>query len=138
LLTPAQWAEFDQLNQSTPPQLASYAELERVDFDASFAQLAQARADAPLSPLPLAVLARGRPIDAPIPDWPGEAFEQFALANQQDLATLVPGARLSIARQSQHFIQQDQPAVVTEAIRQVVAGVRDPDTWYDLTSCCAH
>jgi len=72
-----------------------------------------------------------------MPDWPGEAFEQRALANQQDLATLVPNARLSIARQSQHFIQQDQPAVVTEAIRPVVVGVRAPDTWYDLAACCA-
>jgi pimeloyl-ACP methyl ester carboxylesterase len=136
LLTPAQWAEFEQLSQSLPPEWAGYAELERVDLDASFAQLGQARVDAPLRPLPLAVLARGCPGDVPLPDGAGQAFEQRALANQRDLATLVPNARLSIARQSQHFIQQDQPAVVTEAIRQVVAGVRDPDTWYDLGSCC--
>src|SRR5262249_13332462 len=122
-LTPAQWAEFEQLSQSPPPQWAGYAELERVDLDASFAQLGQARVDAPLRPRPLAVLARGRPGDVPLPDGAGEAFEQIALADQQDLATLVPHVRLSIARQSQHFIQQDQPAVVTEASRQVVAGV---------------
>ena len=136
LLTPAQWAEFERLSQSPPPEWAWYAELERVDLDASFAQLGQARVDAPLRPLPLAVLARGRSGDVPLPDRAGEAFEQRALANQRDLATLVPNARLSIARQSQHFIQQDQPAVVIEAIRQVVAGVRHPDTWYDLAACC--
>ena len=39
--------------------------------------------------------------------------------------------------ESGHDIHQDQPELVTEAIRQVVAGVRNPDTWYDLTSCCA-
>jgi len=28
-------------------------------------------------------------------------------------------------------------ARVSEAIRQVVTGVRDRDTWYDLAACCA-
>ena len=137
LLTPAQWAEFERLNQIIPPEWAWYREIERVDLDASFAQLGQARTTRPIRPMPLAVLARGRPADPVLPDWPVDAFEQRALANQQDLTTLVPNARLSIARQSQHHIQQDQPALVIEAIRQVVAGVRDPDTWYDLAACCA-
>ena len=35
-----------------------------------------------------------------------------------------------------HDIHQDQPELVIEAIRQVVAGVRNPDTWYDMRSCC--
>jgi hypothetical protein len=26
---------------------------------------------------------------------------------------------------------------VIEAIRQVVTGVRSPDTWYSLAACCA-
>ncbi len=39
--------------------------------------------------------------------------------------------------ESGHDIHQDQPEQVVEAVRQVVAGVRNPDTWYDLTSCCA-
>jgi hypothetical protein len=34
-------------------------------------------------------------------------------------------------------VSQDQPELVIEAIRQVVEGVRHPDTWDDLTSCCA-
>ena len=42
-----------------------------------------------------------------------------------------------MASESGHDIHQDQPELVTEAIRQVVTGVRNPDTWYDLTSCCA-
>ena len=88
--------------------------------------------------MPLAVLAHGRPFDVPIPDWPGDAMERImASALERDLATLVPDARFSIASQSGHNIHQEQPALVIEAIRQVVAGVRDPDTWYDLVSCCA-
>ena len=51
-------------------------------------------------------------------------------------ATLVPNARFSVASESGHDIHQDQPELVTEAIHQVVAGVRNANTWYDLTSCC--
>jgi|RhiMetdeSRZDD1v2_1073273.scaffolds.fasta_scaffold141840_3 pimeloyl-ACP methyl ester carboxylesterase len=58
------------------------------------------------------------------------------LGMQQDLAALVPHARCTIARQSGHTIQQEQPALVSEAIRQVVTGVRDRDTWYDLVPSC--
>lgn len=36
------------------------------------------------------------------------------------------------SHRSHRVIHQDQLALVTEAIRQVVADVRDPDTWYDL------
>jgi hypothetical protein len=41
-----------------------------------------------------------------------------------------------VATESGHDIHQDQPELVTEAIQQVLAGVRSPDTWYSLTSCC--
>ena len=57
-------------------------------------------------------------------------------AQQDDLATLVPTAWHTITGRSGHVIQLDQPALVTEAIRQVVAGGRDPDTWDDLIRCC--
>ena len=57
-------------------------------------------------------------------------------AANEDVAALVPHARFSVASESGHDIHQDQPELVIEAIRQVVAGVRNPDTWYDLTSCC--
>jgi pimeloyl-ACP methyl ester carboxylesterase len=59
------------------------------------------------------------------------------LALQQDLASVVPNARFSIASQAGHDIHQDQPALVIETIRQVVAGVREPSTWYELAACCA-
>jgi hypothetical protein len=49
----------------------------------------------------------------------------------------VPRARHVIAAESGHYIQLKQPELVIEAIRQVVEGVRNPDTWSDLTACCA-
>ena len=48
---------------------------------------------------------------------------------QQDVATLVPDARLIVATESGHNIHQDQPELVIDAIRQVVTAVRDPSTW---------
>ena len=67
----------------------------------------------------------------------GAEWEALQQASHENLATLVPRARFSVVSESGHDIHQDQPELVTEAIRQVVTGVRNPDTWYDLTSCCA-
>ncbi len=94
----------------------------------------------PLRPLPLAVLSKSGPFDL-LPDtplgFPIDALERAWRPAQDDLATLLPNARHSIASRSGHNIQQEHPALVSEAIRQVVTGVRDRDTWYDLASCCA-
>jgi pimeloyl-ACP methyl ester carboxylesterase len=135
LLASPLWAEIERSYQSA---LDGYPELERVDLDAGLAQLRRARADAPVRHMPLAVLARGRAVVVPIPDFPSDAMERMWLALQADLATLVPDARFFVAGGSHHDIHQDQPAPVTEAIRQVVAGVRDSDTWDGLVSCCAN
>jgi pimeloyl-ACP methyl ester carboxylesterase len=48
---------------------------------------------------------------------------------QAELAALVPGARHVVATESGHGIQQDQPELVIEAVRQVVEAVRDPGKW---------
>jgi pimeloyl-ACP methyl ester carboxylesterase len=136
LLGPTQWAEVMNLTQQPPQGLEDYQDFERLDLEETVARGRQARATQPLRPLPLAVLTHGRPFEALVPNWPGDAFERMWLEMQQDLATLVPNARFTIAGQSGHNIQQDQPALVIEAIRQVVVGVRDPDTWYDLAACC--
>jgi pimeloyl-ACP methyl ester carboxylesterase len=132
LLTPGQWATVEQSYQ-TP--LEGYPEYERVDIGTALAQLRRARADTPLHPMPLAVLSSNHTFGSP-PDLPVAELERMWRRQQDDLVTLVPNARHTIAGQSGHFIQLDQPALVTEAIRQVVEGVRQPDTWYDLTSCC--
>lgn len=135
-MTPEQWQAFEGPQFSLEPN-DEYPALERLDFRAIVAQLREAQRVAPLRPMLLAVLAHGVPFAAPTPDWPTEATEAIMLAEQRRVATLVPDARFFIAATSGHNIHQDQPELVVEAIRQVVAGVRHPDTWYDLTSCCA-
>ncbi|MFC4944673.1 hypothetical protein [Pseudonocardia sp. GCM10023141] len=98
-----------------------------------------ALAKQPLRPIPLAVLSHGKPFDVPADSGfgPGELEALLQKANETQ-ATLVPDARYYVAHQSRHDIHQDQPDLVVEAIREVLAGVRHPDTWYGLTSCCAN
>jgi pimeloyl-ACP methyl ester carboxylesterase len=99
----------------------------------------EAVASKPLGPMPLAVLAHARPFDLAeqAEGFSSTALDSILRAANEDMAKLVPKARFFVAKDSRHDIHQDQPELVTEAIRQVVAGVRSPDAWYDLTSCCA-
>lgn len=112
--------------------------LEDYDVTAFNDVLRQAAAAMPLRPMPLAVLAHGQTFGATeeaLGFSPNLLETAFRIAEEQ-LTMLVPNARFFVAQDSGHYIQTDQPALVTEAIRQVVNGVRAPDTWYDLTSCC--
>jgi len=138
VLTADQWVALDGLSREVPPEFADYPELERMDLDASFAQLRTAAAAEPLPPLPLIVLTRVVPQDADLPpelraklppDFPWDAIETVWQELQAELAALVPGARQVIATESGHYIQVEQPELVIEAVRQVVEAVRDPDTW---------
>jgi pimeloyl-ACP methyl ester carboxylesterase len=145
-LMPAErWAAMERLNQelgsNTVFPLEGYGEKETIDYYADNAVVREAVAASPLRPLPLAVLAHGGSF-AP----PAEILAPYGLtaaelegslrASYESLATLVPQARFFVASESGHDIHQDQPELVIEAIRQVVEGVRHPDTWDDLTSCC--
>ena len=134
LLTAAQLAE---VMGGSPAQRERYPDFELVDPDRSDALLARARVQMPLRPMPLAVLSRGRAVEVPIPGFPTAELERSWRGLQDDLATLVPAARHTIAERSGHDIYLDEPALVVDAIRQVVTGVRNLDTWYGLTSCCA-
>jgi pimeloyl-ACP methyl ester carboxylesterase len=133
-LTPDQWAEFEALTVTNQELLDAYPAAEEwytapLADDATTGQVRQARKDAPLRPMPLVVLAHGIPFGDPFPGWPSEKMEAVMSALQQDLATLVPNARLEVATESGHNIHQDQPDLVIKAIRDVVDAVRDPRTW---------
>ena len=132
------WAAFERLQQQAMPGLEDDPALERIDFDASFAQLREAAAGHPLPPLPLVVLTRGLPASAEVPpearsalppDFPWDAFDTVWHALQDELAALAPGARHVVAAESGHYIQLEQPELVIAAIQQVVDAVRDPGTW---------
>jgi pimeloyl-ACP methyl ester carboxylesterase len=134
-LTPAQWDLYHQLATQVPADLEDYTELEWLNFEESFAQVRDAAVTAPLRPMPLVVLSAGRPLQSEIPpdalppDYPFDTFDRVRADHQRALATLVPGARFVVATESGHYIHAQQPDLVIEAVHQVVAAVRAPDSW---------
>ena len=59
----------------------------------------------------------------------GEGLEHAWTVEQDRLATLLLDARHVIARESEHYIQLQQPELVIEAVREVVTAERDPASW---------
>jgi pimeloyl-ACP methyl ester carboxylesterase len=111
-----------------PPPGLDYPAAERLDLEPSAAQMRQAQADTPLRQMPFVVLSHSRTLPNPFslpPDWPVAELEQAFQRSQDMLARLVPGARHVIAARSGHYIQLDQPKLVTRAIRSVVAAARN-------------
>jgi pimeloyl-ACP methyl ester carboxylesterase len=126
-LTPEQYAAA-VLNPGPPPGLENYSAVERLSLEVSAAQIRQAQADTPLRRMPLVVLSHSRELPNPFgfpPDWPIEALERAFQDSQDALAELVPGARHVIAARSGHYIQLDQPRLVTREIRRVVRAALD-------------
>ena len=143
LMTPERWQALVNLNVQLATDkvvpIPGYGDLETMGYGTDNPTMRQAAAATPLRPIPLAVLAHGRRFAVPekLQEFPSDTLERILRAANEDLATLAPNARFFVAENSGHDIHQNQPELVTEAIRQVVAGVRNRDTWYDLTSCCA-
>jgi hypothetical protein len=88
------------------------------------------RAAKPLRPLPLVVLSRGLPMEMPadlldhLPSDYAAEQEKMWRELQDELATLVPGARHVVATKSGHNIQLTEPNLVIAAVRQVVEAAR--------------
>jgi pimeloyl-ACP methyl ester carboxylesterase len=122
LLPPDVWEVLRREAMTPQPRLL---DPERVDIWTSERQTRVTLRRSPLRPMPLVVLARGRPED------PGAAFveqdERLWRQLQRELAHLVPGGRLVIATDSSHDIQHQQPELVLEAIHDVVRAVRAGD-----------
>jgi pimeloyl-ACP methyl ester carboxylesterase len=129
LVTAEQWAAYQQF-------FAQFPSPEGIDMEATFDQVRAARAAAPMRPMPLIVLTAGQTAEPSLfpPGWPVEADAELWRELQTDLAGLVPNARHIVAEQSGHYIHQAEPDLVVEAIRQVVAAVRDPSVWVPPTA----
>lgn len=125
-LTPEQYLAA-VLNPQPPPSLQTYSAVERLSLEISAAQVRQAQADTPLRRMPLTVLSHSRDLANPFgfpPDWPINDLERAFQASQDMLAELVPGARHVTAAKSGHYIQLDQPRLVTRTIRAMVREAR--------------
>ena len=115
------------LNPMPPPGFENYPAIERLNLEVSAAEMRQAQADTPLRRMPLDVISHSRTLPNPFgfpPDYPAAALDQAFQESQDALAELVPGARHVVAARSGHYIQLDQPKLVTREIRRVVKQAR--------------
>jgi pimeloyl-ACP methyl ester carboxylesterase len=124
-LTPEQYTAAI-LDPGPPPGL-DYPAAERLSLEVSAAEMTQAQADTPLRRMPLVIMSHSRTLPNPFgfpPDWPIAPLDTAFQASQDALAKLVPGARHVIAAKSGHYIQLDQPKLVTNTVRSVVREAR--------------
>src|SRR5262249_19141018 len=90
---------------------------EQVDLLASAAEM---RAAAALKPMPLFVLSAPAKPQPPTGAEGARIHDELQLA----LARLLPDSSQMLAEKSGHFIQLDQPELVTNAVRKVVEVAR--------------
>jgi pimeloyl-ACP methyl ester carboxylesterase len=112
---------FKSAGYSEPPEPTGQNP-ERTDLSAVLEELRQAhwRAD-----IPLVVLSHGRKL--PLPNASDEVLtrvEAAWLELQRELASRSSRGRLVIAQRSGHNVQNDEPELVVEAIREVVTAAR--------------
>jgi pimeloyl-ACP methyl ester carboxylesterase len=125
LLSAADWATFLALNSGPLPGFENYAALETIDFDMSFQQLTRELTDPnnpPPKKVPTIILVRGLPVKLP-PGAParfGAVLEAAWRKSEDQMALVVPHLQLVIAKNSGHYIQCDEPALVVQAIHKVV------------------
>jgi len=104
---------------STPPALLASINPETIDLAGTSAELAKApwRAN-----IPLVVLSRGLWFKTPTPSADPSAAARLTIWQElhRELATRSPQAELVVAKNSGHYIQNDEPTLVIEAVRRVV------------------
>ena len=126
-LTAAQRAVYVEMNSPRRDPGA-----EDVDWDATFEQL---RESAPVPDVPVIVLTADLPQLSPevlaSGQLPGGVDQEFAdalwaaqMAAQDRLAALFPGGQHITETNSTHYIQNDNPQLVVDSIREMVDSVR--------------
>jgi pimeloyl-ACP methyl ester carboxylesterase len=102
---------------------------EGIAFEESYAQVRAAR---PLPTVPLIVIVHGDIThdDNLFPTgWPVEPLDTIWKELVAEQATLIPGGRLVVAAESGHRVEAEQPAVIVDAVMQVIMAARDPNNW---------
>jgi pimeloyl-ACP methyl ester carboxylesterase len=82
----------------------------------------QVREAAPLPDIPLVVISRGLRVWSN--DTRGQRMEQLWMDLQDDLVRQNVHARLLVANEAGHYVHLDEPQIVIDAIRSVVASLR--------------
>lgn len=133
--TPEQWEiQRKLLAGDISEALTEYPDIERLDFDASFAQV---RAAKPLQQMPLVVISADRPwgqiveqlhadgeLLPGVPADFGYVLDEAAATSQAGLAALLPGSEHITDTDSGHNVHLEQPQLVADAVLGVVDEVR--------------
>jgi pimeloyl-ACP methyl ester carboxylesterase len=119
-------AIFLELVVQVPDAFKDYKGLENVDLPELVQWMQNTAREKPLRPMPLVVLARGKPIALPksLPDVFSEHLESAWRKGQLYLASLIPGSEFVVARESEHYIEVEQPELVVDAVRRELSAVR--------------
>ncbi len=129
-LTPEQWALYTEFAfLDPPPGLEEHAGLETIDPAISFEQLRQvAGRDKGGRALPVVVLSKGQPFDLapwqPLPTGFPAALERAWRGAQDELVVVTQAECHTIATESSHYIQLQQPELVVDAVREIVGNAR--------------
>jgi pimeloyl-ACP methyl ester carboxylesterase len=78
-----------------------------------------------LKDIPLIVISSGRDMGFSADPKENELADKVFRALQKEMATESPKGKYLIAKNSSHYIQIDEPELVTESIRSVVHEIRD-------------
>jgi pimeloyl-ACP methyl ester carboxylesterase len=119
----SQWPAYRQLLDTPLPEFANDPSFERIDVDASVAQIQSAPG---LRALPVAVLTKTEPFPLP-PDTPGFTSADLERAwseGAKAMVGLAPQTPQIFASGSGHYIQVQQPDLVIQALALVIARAR--------------
>jgi pimeloyl-ACP methyl ester carboxylesterase len=112
LLEPDWWPLYNEKALTeAPPEIASYPDLETIDFAASFAQMRRAEAESPLRRIPLVVLSHGKPFALPVgfpPEFP--AILEGRLERDPGPARQPRAGGAARRRDAQQPLHPDRPA----------------------------
>ena len=123
------WSAWMAWNATPAAVIADYPDYERVDFDEALDEIVANRT---IPPMPLVVLTADKPYPAPtqpgIPANINTVTRHAQDVSQRQVAQLVPGAEHITKTDSGHDIMLENPALVSKAIGDVLAAVRDGRT----------
>jgi pimeloyl-ACP methyl ester carboxylesterase len=126
------WLTTSLSGNASEEARALYPYIERYAHRQNFRQVLAAP---PLKPMPLIVLSADQPFDftpfvesgevpADIAERFAKDFFRAALQARGDLVSQVPGARHITDTNSGHYIHQEQPRLVIDAVREVIEAAR--------------
>jgi pimeloyl-ACP methyl ester carboxylesterase len=123
---PELWPSWIAWNTTPAEIIEDYPDYERVDFNAALDEVTANRA---IPPMPLVVLTADQPYPAPTqPGLPANistVTREAQDVSQRLVAQLAPGAEHITQTDSGHDIMLENPVLVSDAILDVIAAVRD-------------